>query len=187
MHTHYAQVEWGPIYLASGVTTVRDCGNQLAFLLGARTALAAGVGVGPRLLSAGIIDGAGPNAIGVAQAATPAEGAAWVRRYHDAGLEQIKVYSSVPADVLPAITAEAHRLGMTVTGHVPRGMDGYAGVEAGMDQINHVSFIRDMMRARSDTTPLGMSAPEAVSILPNNRSPPSSPAWTRSLPSCETP
>jgi imidazolonepropionase-like amidohydrolase len=165
MHTHYAQVEWGPIYLASGVTTVRDCGNQLAFLLGAREALAAGVGVGPRLLSAGIIDGDGPTAIGVAQAATPAEGAAWVRRYHDAGLEQIKVYSSVPADVLPAITAEAHRLGMTVTGHIPRGMDGYAGVEAGMDQINHVSFIRDMMRARSDTTPLEMSAPEAAKAI----------------------
>ena len=36
-----------------------------------------------------------------------------------------------------AITAEAHRLGMTVTGHVPEGMTAVEGVEAGMDMINH--------------------------------------------------
>ena len=161
MHAHYAQAEWGPIYLAAGVTTVRDVGNQLEFLLGARRAIASGRGVGPRLLSAGIIDGDGPNAMGVARAATPAQGAAWARRYHDAGLEQIKIYSSVPDSVLRAITREAHALGMTVTGHVPHGLDGYQGVAAGMDQINHVTFILRMMRAAADTTPLTMDAPEA--------------------------
>ena len=31
MHAHYEQVEWGPIYLASGVTTVRDVGNGFEF------------------------------------------------------------------------------------------------------------------------------------------------------------
>jgi len=50
---------------------------------------------------------------------------------------------------------------MTVTGHVPRGLDGYQGVSAGMDQINHVTFILRMMRAAADTTPLTMDAPEA--------------------------
>src|SRR5260370_27382243 len=28
MHAHFEQVEWGPIYLATGATTVRDCGNE---------------------------------------------------------------------------------------------------------------------------------------------------------------
>jgi imidazolonepropionase-like amidohydrolase len=161
MHAHYAQVEWGPIYLASGVTTARDVGNQFEFLVGAREALNSGKGTGPRLLSAGIIDGDGQFGIGLARAGTPAQGVAWVRRYHDAGFEQIKIYSSITDSVLRAITAEAHRLGMTVTGHIPRGMDAYQGVAAGMDQVNHVSFIQQMMRERGDTTPLTMDMPEA--------------------------
>ena len=32
MHAHYEQVEWGPIYLAAGVTSVRDCGNEFDFI-----------------------------------------------------------------------------------------------------------------------------------------------------------
>lgn len=161
MHAHYAQVEWGPIYLASGITTARDVGNQLEFLLGAREVLNSGRGIGPRLLAAGIIDGDVPTGIGLARAATPEQGAAWVRRYHAAGLEQIKVYSSLSPEVLEAITAEAHALGMTVTGHVPRTMDGYQGVAAGMDQINHIAFVYRMMRAPGDSTPLTMDSPEA--------------------------
>jgi imidazolonepropionase-like amidohydrolase len=161
MHAHYAQVEWGPIYLASGVTTVRDVGNQFEFLVGLRRALAEGRGIGPRLLSAGIIDGESPNAIGTSRAATPAQGIALVRRYHDAGFEQIKIYSSVTDSVLRAITREAHALGMTVTGHVPNGLDGYQGVAAGMDQINHVTYVQRMMRAPGDTAPLTMDLPEA--------------------------
>ncbi|MBP2648775.1 MAG: amidohydrolase [Gemmatimonadetes bacterium] len=165
MHAHYAQVEWGPIYLASGITTARDVGNQLDFLLGAREVLNSGHGIGPRLLAAGIIDGDAPTGIGLARAATPEQGVAWVRRYHEAGLEQIKVYSSLSPEVLQAITTEAHALGMTVTGHVPRGMDGYQGVAAGMDQINHVTFIYRMMRARGDSTPLTMDMPEAQKAI----------------------
>lgn len=165
MHAHYAQVEWGPIYLASGVTTARDVGNQFEFLVGAREVLNSGKGVGPRLLSAGIIDGDGPNGIGLARAGTPEQGVEWVRRYHDAGFEQIKIYSSIVDSVLRAITAEAHALGMTVTGHIPRGLNGYQGVDAGMDQINHISFIQQMMRDRSDTTPLSMEMPEAQKAI----------------------
>ena len=67
--------------------------------------------------------------------------------------------------MLRAITAEAHALGMTVTGHIPRGMNGYQGVAAGMDQVNHISFIQQMMRDRSDTTPLTMDMPEAQKAI----------------------
>jgi imidazolonepropionase-like amidohydrolase len=161
MHAHYAQVEWGPIYLASGITTVRDVGNEFEYLTGLRRALADGRGIGPRILSAGIIDGVSPNAIGVDQAATPERGVALVRMYHDAGFEQIKIYSSVTDSVLRAITHEAHALGMTVTGHVPTGLDGYQGVAAGMDQINHISYVLGMMRSPRDTAPLTMDMPEA--------------------------
>ena len=145
MHAHYEQVEWGPIYLASGVTTVRDVGNEFEFIKAVRDALNSRRGVGPRMLNAGIIDGSGPSALGIVRADTPDEGRARVRQYHDAGFEQIKIYSSVALDVLKAICDEAHRLRMTVTGHIPNGLTAYQGVEAGMDQINHIQYIAPLM------------------------------------------
>jgi imidazolonepropionase-like amidohydrolase len=141
MHAHFEQVEWGPIYLAAGVTTVRDVGNELEFITAVRDAVSAGKGLGPRLLLAGLIDGPGPRGMGLARAATPDEGRQWVNRYHDAGFDQIKVYSSVSLEVLRAIAAEAHRLGMSVTGHVPRSMNAITALDAGLDQINHAEYL----------------------------------------------
>jgi imidazolonepropionase-like amidohydrolase len=141
MHAHFEQVEWGPIYLAAGVTTVRDVGNEFDFIVAVRDAVAAGRGIGPRMLLAGIIDGPGPNGLGAVRAATAEEARRRVDRYHDAGFAQIKVYSSVSLEVLRAITAEAHRLGMTVTGHVPEGMTAFTAIDAGMDQINHAQYL----------------------------------------------
>jgi imidazolonepropionase-like amidohydrolase len=141
MHAHFEQVEWGPIYLASGVTTIRDVGNELEFIVAVRDAVAAGRGIGPRILLAGIIDGPGPNGLGAIRAASPDEARRRVQRYHDAGFVQIKIYSSVAPDVLRAVATEAHRLGMTVTGHVPEGMNAFAAIDAGLDQINHAQYL----------------------------------------------
>jgi imidazolonepropionase-like amidohydrolase len=69
----------------------------------------------------------------------------WTDRYHDANFQQMKIYSSVQLDELKVVTAEAHRLGMTVTGHIPEGLTAYQGVDAGMDQINHVEYIQEIM------------------------------------------
>jgi imidazolonepropionase-like amidohydrolase len=145
MHAHFEQVEWGPVYLAAGVTTVRDCGNEFEFITAVRDAINSGRGVGPRLLLAGIVDGSGPIALGVARVDTPEQAREWVHRYHDAGFEQIKIYSSVKKENLEVVAAEAHKLGMTVTGHIPDGMTGFDGVNAGMDQINHISYVASMM------------------------------------------
>jgi imidazolonepropionase-like amidohydrolase len=141
MHAHFEQVEWGPVYLAAGVTTVRDVGNEFEFMTAVRDAIKSGRGLGPRILLAGIVDGDSPFALGVIRANTPEEARAVVNRYHDAGFQQIKIYSSIKLDILKEITAEAHRLGMTVTGHVPRGMNAIQAVEAGMDQINHIQYL----------------------------------------------
>jgi imidazolonepropionase-like amidohydrolase len=145
MHAHFEQVEWGPVYLAAGVTTVRDCGNEFEFITAVREAINSGHGVGPRLLLAGIVDGSGPIALGVARVDTPEQAREWVHRYHDAGFEQIKIYSSVKKENLEVVAAEAHKFGMTVTGHIPDGMTGFDGVNAGMDQINHISYVASMM------------------------------------------
>jgi imidazolonepropionase-like amidohydrolase len=146
MHAHFEQVEWGPIYLAAGVTTVRDCGNEFEFITAVRDALRDGHGLGPRLLLAGVVDGSGPSAIGVQRVDNPQQAEEWVRRYHDAGFQQMKIYSSMTRDNVAVVAAAAHRLGMTVTGHIPEGMTAVQGIEAGMDQINHLGYIVAMMQ-----------------------------------------
>jgi len=140
MHTHVTQVEWAPVYLAAGVTTVRDMGNEFDFITPLRDAIDAGRALGPRLLLAGLVDGGGPNAFGVVYAATPEEATQVVAKYHDAGFQQIKIYSLVTPPIVEAICAEAHRVGMTVTGHVPNGMTIEQAAAAGMDHIAHLAI-----------------------------------------------
>ena len=147
MHAHFEQVEWGPIYLAAGVTTVRDCGNEFEFITAVRDAIAQGRGLGPRLLLAGVVDGTGTYTIGVERVDTPEQARLWTDRYHEAGFQQMKIYSSVKLQELKAVADEAHRLGMTVTGHIPEGLNAYQAIEAGQDQINHVGYIGDIMKA----------------------------------------
>jgi imidazolonepropionase-like amidohydrolase len=141
MHAHIGQVEWGPVYLAAGVTTARDAANEFEFIVSVRDAIKEGRGLGPRMLLAGIIDGNHPTAIGVIRADTPEQARGAVNRYYNAGFDQIKIYSSIKPEILKEICLEAHRLGLTVTGHVPRGMNAIQAVEAGMDQINHIQYL----------------------------------------------
>jgi imidazolonepropionase-like amidohydrolase len=145
MHAHFEQVEWGPIYLATGVTTARDVGNEREFIVAARDAIAAGRGIGPRLVMAGVVDGSGPFSLGVIRVDTPEQAREQVQKYKAAGFQQIKIYSSVKPDILKIVTAEAHRLGMTVTGHIPFGMNAIQGIEDGMDQINHIEYLTAVM------------------------------------------
>ena len=84
--------------------------------------------IGPRLLLAGLVDAGGIRAFGHVTAETPDDGRAVVQRYHAAGFEQIKLYTYLTADVVTAIADEAHRLGMTVTGHVPQALTTQAGI-----------------------------------------------------------
>jgi imidazolonepropionase-like amidohydrolase len=138
MHTHVTQIEWAPVYLAAGVTTVRDMGNEFDFVTVLRDAIDSGRALGPRMLLAGLVDGGGPDSFGVVYAATPEEAKQVVATYHDAGFRQIKIYSLVTPPIVEAICAEAHRRGMTVTGHVPNGMTIEQAAAAGMDHIAHL-------------------------------------------------
>jgi imidazolonepropionase-like amidohydrolase len=147
MHAHFAQVEYGPAYLAAGVTTTRDLGGEFEFLTAVRDAINLRGAVGPHLVMAGLVDGSGTGTFGTTWADTPAQGRAVVAKYKAAGFAQMKIYNRIRPDVLRAIAAEAHRLGMTVTGHVPEGMTAVEGVEAGMDMINHFGPITQTVRA----------------------------------------
>ena len=140
MHTHVTQIEWAPVYLAAGVTTVRDMGNEFEFIVPLRDAIASTRALGPRLLLAGLIDGPGPDGFGVTTTSDPTEAALIVGGYHDHGFQQIKIYNLITPSLVQAITASAHKLGMTVTGHVPNGMTIDEAVDRGMDQIAHLAI-----------------------------------------------
>lgn len=116
------------------------------------------------------MDGSGPESLGAILADTPAQAIAVVRRYKAAGALQIKIYGSMKPDLVPVIAREAHRLGMTVTGHVPDGMTALEAVDAGYDQINHIQFAyaallpKDRNRS-APIPPLDLSTPEATHAL----------------------
>lgn len=140
MHAHFYQAELGPAYLATGITSATDVGNEIEFSTALRDAAKQGRGLGPRMSLAGYIDGKNDFHSFDVQVATPAEAIAAVQRYKNAGFVQIKIRDHVKPDILKVITTEAHRLGMTVTGHVPKGLNALQAVEAGMDQIAHLNF-----------------------------------------------
>ena len=138
MHAHSNQVQWAPAYLAGGVTTIRDLGNELEFATSFRDAIAVDGAMGPDIHLAGMVDGAGITGNGVIRATTAAEARDVVALYDAQGYEQVKIYTAIEPDVLGVLTAEAHDRGLTVTGHVPRAVqNGVAAVELGMDQFNH--------------------------------------------------
>ncbi|THD65136.1 amidohydrolase family protein [Phenylobacterium sp.] len=165
MHSHYSGVEFGPALLAAGVTTARDCGGEFGFLTAVRAKIEREHALGPRLLLAGLIDAGGPLGFGAVDAETPAQGVAAVDRYADAGFNQIKVYTQLKPDVLTAISAEAHRRGITVTGHVPAAVDAFGGIADGMDQINHLQFVTRAMLPEGSNGPVDLSSDRAKHLI----------------------
>jgi imidazolonepropionase-like amidohydrolase len=150
MHAHFEQAEWGPAYLAAGVTSVRDCGNEFGYINAIQKAIDDGKGIGPKIYKAGIIDGTGPMGLGIIQADTKEEAINDVDRYYKNGFAEIKIYSSVKPAIVKAICDEAHRLGLPVTGHIPNGMTLQQGVDSGMDMVNHVQYVYSVMKRNKD-------------------------------------
>jgi len=142
MHAHVGLEEWGPVYLASGVTTARDMGGEFDVVTALRDAWKNGRAIGPRLLLAGLVDGPGPGSFGHVTAANADEGRAAVERYTHAGFQQMKLYSLLDRPTVAAIIDAAHAAKMTVTGHIPQGLTMREVVEMGMDHIAHLT-VRD--------------------------------------------
>jgi imidazolonepropionase-like amidohydrolase len=140
MHTHPG-VDDGILYLAAGVTSVRDMAAEIdrAKRLGA---FDSGAAVGPRVTFAGIVDGRGPfQGPTKTLVDTEAEARAAVDAMAAAGFPQVKIYSSVRPALVPAIADEAHRRGMRVSGHIPAYMTAEQAVRAGYDEIQHMNML----------------------------------------------
>jgi hypothetical protein len=141
MHAHVANND-GLLNLAGGVTTVRDLANDIDTLLARRKRIEEGKEIGTRIVLAGIIDGPGPyQGPTKVLVSTESEARAAVDNYVRLGYVQIKIYSSVKPELVPAIIDEAHMRGVRVSGHIPAEMTAAQCVELGYDEIQHVNFL----------------------------------------------
>ncbi len=165
MHVHYSGVEFGPALLSAGITTARDCGGEFEFLTTVRKKIDNEHALGPKLLLAGLIDSGDGLGFGYVDANTPADGIAAADTYADAKFDQIKVYTQLQPNVLRAITAEAHKRGLTVTGHVPAAINAFDGVADGMDQINHLQFVTRAMLPDGAKGPVDINSERAQRLI----------------------
>ncbi|MEP6492261.1 MAG: amidohydrolase family protein [bacterium] len=145
MHGHLqasSQSSSSPMQLSFGVTTVRDLGSDKDLAVANRDHAAAGTIPGPRQLLSGLIDGpgawAGPTADLVR---TEAEARALVAHFDSLGYKQIKLYNLVHPDLVPTFATEAHKRGMRLSGHIPRGLSVRDAIALGFDEVNHAAFL----------------------------------------------
>ncbi|MEW5825487.1 MAG: amidohydrolase family protein [Candidatus Bipolaricaulota bacterium] len=139
-HAHYFEPEtFGRLFLAHGVTLVREMGMADELTLSIRDGLRDGSLLGPELFGAGaILDGVPPLIPLISHGvATPDEARDAVQRQAAAGFDVIKVYSTLKVEVFRAIVDEAHRLGLRVAGHVPDSVPIEDAAAMGLDSSEH--------------------------------------------------
>jgi imidazolonepropionase-like amidohydrolase len=152
MHVHVAGEEDLPfeMYLAKGVTTIRDCGGNLTLSRLLREDLDSGQKIGPRYFFAGpILDGIPPvGPEGSFLVDTPERAASAVNFLIDQGVDFIKIYNNVKEPEFIEILKTAHSRGVRVAGHVPRSLTVTHVVESGMDCLEHVRITgRELLTA----------------------------------------
>ena len=146
MHVHVATVEGAPLelYVANGVTAIRDLGGNITVLRLMREAAAtANDRPKPRLFFAGaMLDGKPPSAPRMSiMVDTPERAASAVNLLVDQTADAIKVYNGITEPVLEAIAAAARARHVPVVGHIPRALTARRAVDLGMSGIEH-SIIR---------------------------------------------
>lgn len=150
------------LFLACGVTTVRDPGGPAAELRLLREAVRDGRRPGPRIVASGEILDGNPPAWPARRilADTPQRGVAAVRHLAAQGMECIKVYNGITEPVLAAIVDAAGEEGLPVIGHVPWCMSMRRAVEMGMTGLEHIrvtalDFLSPWRAQRLDALPPG--------------------------------
>jgi imidazolonepropionase-like amidohydrolase len=154
MHVHSAFGDWFPggreiilpLFIANGVTGVRDMGGDIPVLMEWREDVAEGKIIGPRMVISGpMLDGYLPNGKlrfpSTIAITTPASAVAAVNLLKVQGVDFIKVQSVISHDAYLAAAAEAHKQGLPIVGHVPDKVRLKEVVEAGQKSIEHLMGI----------------------------------------------
>ena len=144
MHAHVSQDDSDllplELYLANGVTTIRDPGGYVSVSRLVKEDIDSGKRIGPRLFFCGnFLDGMPPL---VAQDTllvdTPERARSAVIFLADQGVDCIKVYNNVKEPELKEIIATARARNLPVIGHVPRTITMTHAVELGMQSLEHI-------------------------------------------------
>lgn len=147
MHVHAlraGRATWMfPLFIAAGVTGIRDTGSPLDTLLLYRTRVGSREMLGPRIVGTGpLLDGpGGPWSTFAIPVESPARGRRVVDSLADAGVNFIKVYNGLSRDAFFAIADEARRRGVPIVGHVPGSVGAMEASQAGMKSIEHLTQV----------------------------------------------
>ena len=133
-----------PLYVANGITTIRDCSGDLPEqVLAWRGEIANGTLFGPRLLSSGAkIEGIKPIWKGTIEVGSKADVDAAITRLQDRDkVDFIKITDSTldPQLFLYAVS-QAHAKGIRTSGHIPMALTVQQAVDAGISSIEHIDY-----------------------------------------------
>lgn len=147
MHTH-AYFGWSrdfgdsyvlPLFIANGVTGIRDMGSDLNAILRARREVAAHRLTGPRMVVSGpMLDGPSVSFAASIAITSPADGRRAVNMLKRRGVDFIKIQSGVPRAAYLAIAVEAKKTGIPFAGHVPDAVRASEAVAAGQRSFEHL-------------------------------------------------
>ena len=132
-----------PLYVAHGITTIRDCSGDLPEqVLAWRGQIAAGKLFGPQLFSSGAkLEGIHPVWKGTIEAGSKADvDTAFVRLQKDK-VDFVKITDSTldPQLFLYAV-AHAKSLGLRSSGHIPLALTVEQALDAGISSIEHIDY-----------------------------------------------
>lgn len=120
MHVHLNRVEDLPLYIAHGVTLVRNMWGAPIHLEWKKQ-IADGALFGPSIVTTGpILDGATPAHDGSYVVTNAVEAEAAIALHRQLGYDYVKVYSKLDPAAFAAIVEAAQKAGLPVVGHMPR-------------------------------------------------------------------
>ena len=147
MHVHLVFGDWFPrsqdislpLFVANGVTSVRDMGSELAIVQSWRNDIEAGLLLGPRILTSGpMLDGPKPRFPSSLAIATPEDGRRAVVQLKQSGADFIKLQSLIPREAVFAIAEEARKQEIPFEGHVPDSVLASEMSTSGMHSFEHL-------------------------------------------------
>jgi len=147
MHVHMAFGDWFPrgkqvtlpLFIANGITGVRDMGGELDVLQQWRKEINAGTLIGPRMVISGpMLDGPKPRFPSSIAIATPDDGRRAVDDWKRRGADFIKLQSLLPREAVFAIADEARKQGISFVGHVPDSVRASEVSNAGQKSFEHL-------------------------------------------------
>jgi imidazolonepropionase-like amidohydrolase len=142
------------LYLAHGITTVRDCGGDLTpHIFAWRQEEAAGTLAGPRLFTSGPkIDGPGATWPGSLEVTTAAQVSRALDSLQKLRVDYVKIYDSkISGEAYLETISQAEKRGLKTTGHMPYSVTLGEAVNRGLDATEHLYYVFKACSGKEDS------------------------------------